>query len=284
MSAAFLAKQAAAIAGSYIAPTALSTLQYTVPTTLAGIGTLAASTTLKRKRTSSTLAKNKMGKHWDSMDRQWGTKKPLIKKGKTMVRILNPYGGILASMRKDKKYHDKSFTAVAIGNTGTLPIDSLNAMVQGLTAVTRIGKTVYPISIHLKMTLELPSSANNTEGSDIIRIIVYEDKQANKLAVQAITDLLESAAYDSFRNLAQIKRFKFLRDKSFTLNALSVANPNPVQRVVNWNIMLKKPCRLEYVGNAGTVADMASCNFGVMAITKGGFIKLKIHSRFRYTD
>ena len=64
------------------------------------------------------------------------------------------------------------------------------------------------------------ASTNSSAASNLVRIIVYLDRQCNGAAA-GVTDLLESASYLSFRNLANQSRFKFLYDKTIPINVVA---------------------------------------------------------------
>lgn len=218
---------------------------------------------------------------------QWYFQKP--PKSGIRKKSTNKYGGLLSSLRKEKKYYDTDVVATIATTAGNLLSNSIVAgITQGLTANTRIGKTVYPKGINLTFTLELPASNAAGSGSDVVRIIVFEDKQSNGAAA-TVANLLTNLAYDSYRNLEQVKRFRFLMDQTYQLNALGSADSNnntftPVNVLVKKNINFKKPCAIEYDASTGAITDLTSCNFGVAIISKNGKITVKQRCRLRYTD
>ncbi len=123
--------------------------------------------------------------------------------------------------------------------------------------------------------------------------MLYWDKQCNGAAA-SVTDILESNNYNSFRNLANNKRFKILYSKIYAWNATciaaSVATPDNAARMVikdyQVNIAKKVFIPVEYDSTTGTITEIKSNNIGFVLWTKHG-LRMKLATsrcRIRFID
>lgn len=173
-----------------------------------------------------------------------------------------------------------AFTVTA---AGVIANPSLNLVPQGVTDVTRVGRKIRVKSLHMRGSIFLPSSGQPDEGSDVVRMIIYLDKQANK-AAPAVLDILETASYQSFNNLNNRGRFLILSDKSTAISftAGEAANSFEVQRTMKFNKKLNIP--VEFSGADGLIGEITSNNLGILAISQAGQMQLAYTTRIRYTD
>ncbi len=178
------------------------------------------------------------------------------------------------------------------GNTQTI-VD----IPQGITEQNRIGRkcTITNILARLNFEFLLDSQSDMTASNDAhetVRFIMFWDKQANGGGAGA-TDLLETDTYNSFRNLANAKRFVFLVDKLMTFNttASSAGNgtTNKSERIVrDYQIKINKKVfiPIEYNSTAGAITEMTTNNVGCIVFSKHG-ARMKLDdsaARIRYID
>ena len=172
-----------------------------------------------------------------------------------------------------------------IQNAGTQ-----NLIVQGITENQRIGRKCTIRSIHWKYRVDLPEvgpvASPNT--IDEVRVILYWDKQANKLTA-AGTDVLETATPRSFRNLANAGRFVILLDKLHTLNWTTLASDAAGayrQAEVVREFSFNKQCNIpiEFSGADGTMDEITSNNIGVLLIGTNGAAGFLSTMRLRFSD
>jgi len=186
------------------------------------------------------------------------------------------------------KFKDTTKAQTALANAGTIFNDTLLGMIEGNTDSTRIGNRITVKSVMLRGDARLPSTAASTDTSQIVRIIVYLDRQANG-ATAAVADILASADYRSFNNLDNSDRFRTLAEETIDLT-LSGATPSGAaytygETKKSFFMKAKLNLDVKFKGNAGTVADLASSNIGVLVISEtDGLGTLGYIARVRYTD
>ena len=142
--------------------------------------------------------------------------------------------------RIEKKFYDGVLTEVSIPAAGSVMLwaaagPSANTttivdIAQGTGESQRIGRKCTITNIHIRLNYEFISSGSNdmtemAEAHETVRFILYWDKQCNG-ATAAVTDLLDTDVYNSFRNLANGKRFNVLADKLLTFNSTASASGN----------------------------------------------------------
>ncbi len=195
------------------------------------------------------------------------------------------------SPNPELKFHDVDLDDPVVAAAGTVE-DSLNHIAQGVTEKTRVGRKCTIRSVNWRFTLGIPESdaiADPASG-DTIRLIMFLDKQANG-AAPGVTDILASADYQSFNNLANKSRFRTLMDRSYTLNYHSLASDGAaVVSQGNWNendAFYKKvniPIEFDATAADGSMATIRSNNIGVLAISKMGLGAIEGKIRLRFSD
>lgn len=186
------------------------------------------------------------------------------------------------------KYFDTTKAATALASAGAIANSSLLLIQEGNTESTRVGNKITVKSVMVRGQLIMSSQADATATSQTFRIIVYLDKQCNG-ATAGVTDILQSASFLAFNNLDQSDRFITLAEEFCTLDQPGAA-PSGAAYVFgesNKVFFLKKKLNLpvKFKGNAGTIADLASANIGVLVIGSTdalGFYEYV--ARVRYTD
>jgi len=204
------------------------------------------------------------------------------------VRTTGAYRRYQGSGGTEKKYKDTDLNLVAVAQTGTNMSNTLLVIPNGTGESERIGRKINVRAIYFKGVVVLLNQASMT-CANRIRIIVYLDRQCNGAAVTS-TDLLQTAAIDSFYNLDNVDRFRMLHDKTFTLTSPSAVIPSAgtiqtgtAMKNWKWSAMVNLP--IEYSGTTGALTEIKSNNIGVFAIADANnFIELKYFCRVRYTD
>lgn len=206
------------------------------------------------------------------------------------------FSGMTTNVSPELKFFDTTATFSDITPSGVVG-DSINKIPQGITEDTRIGRKCTIVQIHWRMTVGLGNVTAQSfiPTSDVIRVIMYQDKQANGAAA-VITDFLETVDPYSFRNLANTRRFHTIHDETYTLNRntntafLDVGNDIVYSstRQVQWIEVNKKVhIPLEFDGATGAITEICSNNVGIIVLPVGDaenqtFIISKI--RVRYSD
>ena len=138
------------------------------------------------------------------------------------------------------------------------------------------------------MELPIRDAVATPQSSDTVRMIMYLDKQANGAAA-AVTDILESADWQSFNNLSNSGRFITLMDKSVILNYQNLASDGGGV-VSSTNTAREgafyKMCNipLEFSATTGAMGEIRSNNIGVLLISANGQAKFESKIRLRFSD
>ncbi len=219
-------------------------------------------------------------------------KRPLVRRnavvpGKTRI---GGYYGRFPPMGGELKFFDLTVDDAVIANTGTIT-DSINKIVQGVEEVQRIGRKCTIRSINWRYRLQLPeqdAGATPPQG-DTVRVILYLDKQANGATVGAVTDILETANWQSFRNLANVGRFVILCDKLHVLNYETLASDgaglvSAIQVVKDFTFFKKVNVPIEFSSTTGAITEIRSNNLGVLLISSNGLPGFFSQFRLRFSD
>ncbi len=187
--------------------------------------------------------------------------------------------------RGEHKFFDTIRASHAPGQTGAISNLSLNLIPQGVTESTRVGRKCVLTKIMLRGTCAQPTTANAGETGESLRIILYQDKQANG-ATAAVTGILSTATFESFNNLSNSQRFIILSDKLIDLNIPSGGGTTEVfgEVVKHWEMFKDVNIPIEFTGTSGAITTITSNNIGVLAITKSGEGVLNYVSRVRFSD
>lgn len=205
-----------------------------------------------------------------------------------LTRVTGYYGRYNVAGGGEKKFFDTAYNGVAFATTGTITT-SVNLIPQGVTESTRVGRKCVITSINIKGMILLPSSTDVDNASDIARVIVYLDKQANGAAA-SVTDILETASFSSYLNLANSQRFKILSNQVFSLNSCAGGydGTNITSFAVLRDYSFSKKCNLplEFSNTTGAITELRSNNIGMLLIsaTTGVGTSLFATARVRFSD
>lgn len=195
---------------------------------------------------------------------------PRFKAPRRKRRKYNPNIRTGGFVGKELKFLDTTISPTTVALTGTIIKDTVNSMIVGTGESQRIGRKVKATSLMIRGSFDYPSQPNLTT-SLYIRLMVYQDTQTNGSAA-TITDILESANVDSFRNLENSKRFKILYETIEPVNAQCAARDASTERtnakVKPFQIFIKfkRPMEFVYKGSGGGVSDLTQNNIGVLGI------------------
>ena len=184
----------------------------------------------------------------------------------------------------EAKFKDTAKAETTPATTGGISDSSLVVIPQNTTESGRIGRKVLVTKLFMNGHIHIPTTSNNDETSDILRMILYLDKQCNGAAA-TVTDILESADILSYRNLANSNRFTVLADKKWAISC-SVGSGNGTSdsfaesyKPFKVNKMLKVP--IEYDSTTGAITEIRSNNIGVLVITETGVAAIQYNVSYR---
>ncbi len=192
--------------------------------------------------------------------------------------------------RGELKFHDLDINDSSIAAGVTVAEDSVVTIAQGVTEVQRIGRKCTIRSINWRFNISMASSLNQADPpkGDIVRIILYLDKQANGAAAVA-TDILESADFQSFNNLANKSRFRTLMDRTYTLGhqlaQTDGTNTGSYPEInISDSLFKKVNIPIEYDSTTGAITEVKSNNIGLLTISKNGTATFESKMRVRFSD
>ncbi len=185
------------------------------------------------------------------------------------------------------KFHDSNIASANVPVGGVVN-SSINLIPVGTGENNRVGRKFTIRHIGMRGAFKLPSTIVPASTSDIVRIILYVDKQTNGATI-AVTDLLETANEASPYNLANQNRFRILMDRRVLLDAQCGAwdGTNNEYGEVNKLVQLSKSVTIpiEYSATAAAITGVRSNNVGYMVIALKGLISSQIlRWRVRFTD
>ncbi len=184
------------------------------------------------------------------------------------------------------KFHDLSVVDVVVASAGSITTPSCNTIAQGTDQDERIGRKCTIKSIEFRYSILLPTTVNVGDGSDEMRLIIYLDKQCNG-ETAIVGDILESADFQSFYNLANQNRFNILLDKTLLINALagsgngSSSDTFDCTRAFTWGKRCNIP--IEFDATTGGIAEIRSNNIGILMISRKQLIGFEGFMRLRFT-
>lgn len=187
------------------------------------------------------------------------------------------------SLVQELKFFDTSRNSVGVGSSGEIQ-NSLVLIPQGTGEKSRIGRKVIVKSLYARWTAVLPTasglSAVTATGGDMLRIIFYIDKQCNG-GNAAVLDILETATFTSFRNLANMARFIIISDKTIAINLqMAVSNQtsgtiSTPDTLIKGSMYRKLLTPISFNSTFGVIAELDSNNLSVLYISKHGFVSIE---------
>ncbi len=185
------------------------------------------------------------------------------------------------------KFHDLDINDPTVSATGTIVEDNVVEIVQGTTESNRIGRKLTVKSIDWRLFIQLPATSVPGATSETVRVLLYLDKQCNGTAA-VVLDILETADFQSFRNLANTGRFRVLMDRTYDLNSSSGSydgtNDQFGEHIVNDAFHKNCTIPIEYSGVNGLISEIRSNNIGVLMISSSGLSQCSGKMRIRYSD
>lgn len=162
--------------------------------------------------------------------------------------------------RGELKFWDLDISFAPLATNGNQH-GSLNLIPAGTSESSRIGRKVVLRKISMRLRLTMPSNTGIGLSTDIIRIMIMLDKQANGANPSGI---LTADTWDAFNELANKNRFRTLLEKTVALNATAAAwngsavVVGEVSRAFNFNVDVNIP--VEFNGTTGVISEIRSNN------------------------
>ncbi|AXQ66575.1 MAG: putative viral capsid [Circoviridae sp.] len=179
------------------------------------------------------------------------------------------------------KFHDTA-TNGTVTTTGLLLDNIPTGIANGTGESERIGRQITGTRLNLNGVFTLPASAANT--SDVVRLMVVQDKQCNGALFTSAELLQLGTSFLSYRNLENAKRFEVFCDERIVLDSkmqTAAATAGAVTHYFKKSINLRDMV-FEYSGVTGSITDLKSNNLAVYLISEKGFIVCDLYTRLRY--
>lgn len=186
------------------------------------------------------------------------------------------------------KFHDLDIDSTnPVPTAGEITEDSCLGIAQGTGESDRIGRKILVRAINWKFNVTLNATNDSATGFGSIRVILYQDKQTNG-ATATVTDILESADWQSFNNLSNAGRFIKLMDKTYSLNSTAASGQTASDassgHVRSYTFYKKCILPIEYSAGTGAITELRSNNIGVLAISQAARCRLQGKMRIRFSD
>jgi len=202
-----------------------------------------------------------------------GKKKPDCK--------FTPYRGRKTEGEAEWKFLDTDETTGIIPVTGIVCPDIVTIS-QGPGPNQRVGRKVMLKSIDIRGQLQLQVALVPTDASDIIRLMVVQDKQANGAAF-TVTDVLTTGKWLQHTNLEQEDRFRILCDNTYNMdNPYGPRCENSLPYRIN--IKLNIPIYYDNTSTTGQIQTQQSNSIAVLLVSEGGVTRHEYACRIRYSD
>ncbi len=174
---------------------------------------------------------------------------------------------------RELKFDDTTQGIATATLTGTILQNTLLVIPEGVGEEQRIGRKINLTKLMFRGSIIIPASTDATSTSDVIRLIVYHDKQCNNTAA-TVTELLATASFDSFRNLAFTHRFRFLHDKCYTItsggaggNGTAIETCSAERNIQFYINLHNMPIIYNSSATTGALNTIESNNIGFMSIS-----------------
>ncbi len=191
-------------------------------------------------------------------------------------------------LTQELKFKDTATTDSVVSATGFIN-PSLVLIAQGLDECDRIGRhiTVKSLSWRFEVTMPETTGFGLTACTDVVRLIVYCDKQSNGTNA-TVTDILETAGLNEFNNLANRGRFRILSNRFYTVQSKVSAGDGTANDVggtqIHGSVNLKMKLRIEYDLTTAAIEAITSANLGMLFISKHGIAGVIGICRVRFED
>ncbi len=179
--------------------------------------------------------------------------------------------------------------AALTGSTSMQIHGQLFTIAQGDNEGQRDGQEIVIRRMHFRLILTLPTTVTVASASDVVRIIIFKDKQTNG-AVPNAADLLttNASAINLHYNLDHKNRFIILMDRVFAMNSPAGAGSSsqfaPVRRYVEFNRKMNVKITYNNSVTTGAVASVESNNIYIAHVSLLGNVDIGLSVRTSYTD
>ncbi len=198
----------------------------------------------------------------------------------------------------ENKFYDTKVSGDAIVTTTASaevdpPADDhcLNAIAQGDGESNRDGRQCRLTSVQLKglLTIDVLSDQADIPQGNILRVIIYHDKQTNGAQAQSEQVLLDTAGVDlcSLRNPQYNQRFTVWMDRIFDMSPTTAgtdgANTNSIGQPSKYFEFYKKlDLPVNFTSTTSNIANITDNSIHVIAIAQAAGAKISYQARVKF--
>lgn len=209
---------------------------------------------------------------------------------KQIVRVVKKLA--LKEDRKDAKVYRPSAVSAGLVTSTAGGTYMLNNIAQGDNDNQRNGNKITLLRVKMQGEISLPTTTTVANMNDIVRIIVFKDKQCN--GVQAtVTSILDSANIFSFYNEDNIpenspRRFTIYYDKFHSINASGVGfqgtyiESGTTRKVFQLDKKLNVP--VQFNSTTGAITEQNSNTLGLLVISLQGAMYVDWNTEVSFCD
>lgn len=203
--------------------------------------------------------------------------------GFKVARTTGTQTGKIMRATEELKFHDVDFDDAVIAAGGVIN-SSIVLIPAGTDENERIGRKCTITNIGWRYRLTLPSTGTESAMTDQVRIIIYQDTQANGLtaAIDGASGLLTSTSFLAFKNLNNTGRYRVLLDRTHVLTASAGDSVASGEESEVHTFFKSVNIPLEFSAGVGALTELRSNNIGVMLMCSGGFLGLVSKFRLRF--
>ncbi len=208
-----------------------------------------------------------------------------------MARNLRTGGFIGRELKFIDSERNTTLTQNAVAGAEMDPTSSLSisAVPQGTGESERIGRVTWVKQVLVQGHINVPNSTSYTETGGYLHIWLVIDKQTNGAQLNS-EDVLAAPAQaalsvDAFQNLQYSDRFKVVKKKKVVVPPLPITHTGSANVVgsndIGFQFYYKCHVKQEFTGTGGTVSDMSTNSFHVIAIGAGTLPECTLRMRYR---
>ncbi len=190
---------------------------------------------------------------------------------------------------QEYKFHDVTISDAILANNWTiLNSGTLLTIAAGTGESQRVGRKISIRKIGFRYTIALLLGTSSTSTSSSVRVMVYLDKQTNKLTA-ALGDIVEDDTFYTFNNLSNKGRFVILMDRTHDISSTAGAGDGTTndfgENIKAFTFFKECNIPIEYNSTAGALSEMTSNNIAIMVFSSENAIaRIDGNFRFRFSD
>ncbi len=197
-------------------------------------------------------------------------------------RKLRPY---VFRDKAELKFFDTEFVSALTSATGTTT--SINLVGQGTDESQRVGRKILLKQITLQGIIRLPATADTSNATDVVRLMLVWDKQTNKSNATPTDVLGTSPKILHYRELTNSGRFKVLKTLWMTVNINAGAGDGTTndfpQMFKKFDLWKKCNIPIEFSGISGAIGGITTNNIFVLVFSHNAKAFITWRARIRYT-